>query len=269
MAKPQLGLELLLTQDPERAKSLAKILNQCNEDRQGLQEKQLDQAKRLVENSVAGPGIVVDSPHWHPGVGGVIAAKLAETYHRPAIALVHEGENAKGSARSIPGLHIVEVLERCKDLLLQFGGHQGAAGLTVALKNLEAFKNRFAEVLLQQLGNSPVLPSVTVDAELQLGDIQPNLVDELEKLRPFGIGNPEPLFAIRQIELKDPLIVGKNHLKIKISDQMQLLEGIAFGLGTVVTQSTRADIVCLPEWNTFRDTTKIQLKIKDVQVTKN
>ena len=269
IAQPQLGLELLLTEDPARASSLAKILNQCNEDRQSLQEKQLDQAKRQIDPAGTSLGLVVDSPHWHPGLLGLIAGKLAEQYYRPVVALCHEGDKVKGSARSIPQIHIVQILEACGELLLQYGGHEGAAGLTLTLANLPRFRHRFEEVLKKELGDTPPSPFLKIDLEMGLSEITPNFVSELETLRPFGIGNPEPVIAIRNIAFQDPRSVGQNHLKLKISDDTTCLDAIAFGMAQNLTAPARGDVAGVPEWNTYKESTRIQLVVRDFKMAQS
>ena len=271
IAKPSLGLELLLTEDSEKARELAKELNQCNDHRQILQKKQLSEAIKQIGETPKTLGIIVDNPDWHSGILGLIASKLVERYYRPAIALTHEGQNLKGSARSIAGLNITETLNQCKDFLIQFGGHEAAAGLTLSKENFIPFKEKFEKILEETLNDTLLTRTLRIDSEINLNEVTPTLVSELERLRPFGLGNPEPKFVVRNADLLNLRIVGNNHLKFQVSNGLIFLDGIAFGLGEFITDSTqsflpetKADIVCHPEWNVFQEDTRIQLKVKDL-----
>ena len=169
----------------------------------------------------------------------------------------------RGSARSIPGIHITELLAKTSEHLEKFGGHAQAAGLTLQMEKLPAFEAAL-QTLIQQEGATALSPTLSLDAEVALNEINPLLVNELEGLRPFGIGNPEPLFACRNLKIKEARIVGKNHLKLRVSDNAITMDGIVFGVGEVPSQA-QADIAFVPQWNTFQETTKIQLKIKDLK----
>lgn len=266
IAKGSLGLDLLCCEDLERAKNLAKILDQCNQERQSLQEKHLAEALKQAEEKKQNKGLVVFSPEWHPGIVGLVASRLTENFYRPSIAFCLEGEFARGSARSIPGIHIVEILEKCSDFLEQFGGHAQAAGLTLRWDRLKNFESRFEDLLGQQTTNNLFAPTLSIDAEIDLSEIDPKLLNELESLRPFGIGNPEPLFVAKNILMKDPRIVGQHHLKLNVANGATQLSAIGFNMKEKLPlKPAQADIAFVPQWNEYQGEKTIQLKLKDLR----
>src|SRR3989338_1028511 len=266
IAKASLGLDLLCAADLERASKLAKILDQCNQERQAMQEKHVREAFRQAEDKLAKNGFVVSSKDWHPGIVGLVASKLAENYYRPSIALAIEKDFARGSARSIPGVHIVEILEACSDLLEQFGGHKQAAGLTVSLTNLSQFEERFEKALQQKVLEEPFKPFLNIDCELKLNDIQAKFLEELGSLKPFGIKNPEPVFACNDLKFNDLRVVGEKHLKFKVTDLENTLEAIGFNMSNNHPLTLKGgNVAFVPQWNTYQNQKTIQLKIKDLK----
>lgn len=266
ISKASLGLDLLCSTDLERATKLAKILDQCNQDRQTMQEKQVKQAIQQVGEKNSFTGLVVASADWHPGIVGLIASKLTEKFQTPSIALSLSGELARGSVRSISGLHIVEILEECKDLLEQFGGHANAAGLTLKTAQIKNFEERFANVLERKMTENSFTPTLHVDCELQLSEIHDNLLKEIQTLKPFGIKNPEPVFLSRQLQFQDMRVVGEKHLKFKVSDNFTQLNAIAFNMVDSHPKAPeKGDVAFVPQWNTYQNKTTIQLKVKDLK----
>lgn len=266
IAKGSLGLDLLCCEDLERAKNLAKILDQCNQERQSLQEKHLAEALKQAEEKKSNKGLVVFSPEWHPGIIGLVASRLTEAFYRPTIAFCLEGEFARGSARSIPGINIVEVLEKCSEFLEQFGGHAQAAGLTLRWDRLKKFEAHLENLLSQQIQSDLFSPTLSIDAEISLSEINPKLLNELESLRPFGIGNPEPVFASAAIDLKNPRVVGRNHLRLTLLQNGTGLAAIGFNFkAKLPLTSAKAQAAFVPEWNEYQGEKTIQLKIKDLK----
>lgn len=266
IAQASLGLELLTATDKERADKLAIILNQCNQDRQEMQEKQVRKALSMAGKKESGNGFVIASEDFHPGIVGLIASKLAEKFYRPAFALSIEGKKIKGSGRSIPALHIVEILDQCSDLLESYGGHAAACGLTLALEKLESFEYRFMEIM-KKTDLSFLTPHLVIDAEVSLSKITDDFLNELERLKPFGMGNREPLFATKGVRFKNETIVGKTHLKMDISDGNGIQFGtIGFNLGDRhPLPKKEGEIAFSPGWNEYLGRRSIQLKIKDIR----
>lgn len=230
----QAALRLLLTDDPQEAQDLAAWLERQNAHRQRLHEQALGEAVTAVEQEGLSerPAIVVWGEGWHPGVVGLVAGRLRETYWRPAIALAVGGEMARGSVRGLPGLDLVELLRDCAHLVDRFGGHASAAGLSLPVQNLQEFRRRFEEAVGSRITPELLVPGVAVEAEVELREVTERLVDELAMLEPFGAGNPKPVLAARSLVL---LEVGcwaeGEHLWLKVWDGGCVHEAVGFGLG--------------------------------------
>ncbi|MDR5684275.1 MAG: single-stranded-DNA-specific exonuclease RecJ [Armatimonadota bacterium] len=224
------ALTLLLTDDPEEAGRLADALNRYNVRRQQLQDRVLAEAVAAVTELGLdrGAGIVVWGQDWHAGVVGIAAARVRETFYRPSVLLAVEGEVARGSARGVPGLNLVEALHDCRDLLDRFGGHASAAGVTVAADRLEAFRERFERAVRARLSPDDLVPVVEVDAEARLEEIDGALAAELESLAPFGAGNPRPVIALRGLRPVAVSVAGGEHLRLRLTDGERYLDAFAF-----------------------------------------
>ncbi len=228
------ALRLLLTEDPGEAQELAGQLERHNAERQRLQEVALGQAVASVEELglEQRPGIVVWGEGWHPGVVGLVAGRLREAYWRPAVALAVEAGRARGSARGVPGLDLVEILGQCHDLLERFGGHAQAAGLSLLSDRLEEFRRRFEEAVGARLVPELLAPGVRVEAEVCLEEVTERLAGELSQLAPFGPGNPRPVLAARGLQLLEVGCWGAGeHLWLRVSDGKRVAEAVGFGLG--------------------------------------
>jgi single-stranded-DNA-specific exonuclease len=224
------ALHLLTAADLGQARSQARILNELNRRRQSLEGEVLSQALKLVRQQGLDqrPVMVLGREGWHPGVLGIVAARLAEEFHRP-VALVSLKEGlGKGSARSIEGYHLFEGLKACRQHLIKFGGHEAAAGFSLAEENLAALQNAFEEAYLAQLGEVRLKPTLKVDAAVVLGDLDPGFYQHLERLRPFGPGNPEPVFVCEAVECLTSRVVGERHLRVQLSQGEVVREAIAF-----------------------------------------
>ncbi len=228
------ALRLLLTDDPQEAQRLSAELERHNAQRQKFLVAAVGQALAAVEEHrlAERPGVVVWGADWHPGVVGLVASRVRESLGRPAVALAVEGDRARGSARGVPGLDLVEALSDCSDLLERFGGHAQAAGLELRVGRLEEFRARFEEAVARRMPPDHLVPAVEVDAEVQLGDCTERLVDELGLLEPCGAGNPRPVLAVRGVR---PLEVGcwdaGEHLWLRVWDGREVAEAVGFGLG--------------------------------------
>ncbi len=228
------ALRLLLTDDPQEAAQLASQLEGHNAHRQRLQDAALGQALAAVEEDRLAdrPGIVVWGEGWHPGVVGLVAGRLREAFWRPAVALAVEGEVARGSARGVPGLDLVEVLGECAELLDRFGGHASAAGVSLSARHLPEFRRRFEEAVASRIAPELLVPAVVVEAQVGLEEVTARLLEELALLEPFGVGNPRPVLAARDLQ---PLEVGVwgagEHLWVRVWDGVRVQEAVGFGLG--------------------------------------
>jgi len=269
MDSAKAGLELLLTQDRERARELAGFLSLENQARQETEKEILAEAIVLLEGKPIPRVIVLSANHWHHGVIGIVASRLVERYYRPVFVIAEEGEDAKGSARGIAGYPVLEQLSTQAHLLTKFGGHRAAAGFslpTEAIGRLREGLNKQAAVFEETLFQE----ELKIDRQVSLDAVSGDLLRELEQMAPFGYGNPGPVLAGKGIPVHSVSAVGKerSHIKFRFGSQGEQ-EGIAFRLGerlNELNRETRLDAAFSLDWNTFRGPEAVQLMIKDIQV---
>lgn len=233
------ALELLLETDEKRAAEFARALDDRNRERQSQQERMLAEAV----DKIAAMGIddstkvlVLSSKGWHPGVVGIVAGKVCERFSRPSIVIAMDdsGETGVGSARSIESFDIMGALSRCSEYLDRFGGHSGAAGLSIAAEKLPVFCDEMNRIAGEHISGDDMLPVIDVDAELELSSVNLGFAEELDVLQPFGFGNPEPVFMTRGAVVKSKKVMGSSgtHLKVFFTDESGgEAECVAFGWG--------------------------------------
>ena len=243
-----------------------------NAERQGIEERTSTDAAALVRETGPQPAIVVASREWHLGVVGIVAARLVEQYHRPAIVIaMNDAGVGRGSARSVPGFDLYGALAQCADFLVGFGGHPSAAGLTVLEGRLAEFTNRFNDIVAAWTLDNPVAPLLHVDAEVKLVEMRPQVIRELDRLHPHGAGNPEPLLASRNMFVLDAKVIGDGHLKVVVRQQGSIpFEAIGFRMGGVATERRLAldrpiDLAFTPELNRWNGLDRMQLRIADIR----
>jgi single-stranded-DNA-specific exonuclease len=226
------ALRLLCTQDEVKARQLAHLLEKANKERRALTVETFNHAKGLLDQSScpAGQLVVLYHDSWHEGIIGLVAGKLVEECGRPAVVIAKGEEFSKGSARSVNGFNILEALRDCSDLLEDVGGHEAAAGFTVLNENLERLTESLRRKTAKALENLDSRPVLKIDAELPLQQIDHDLVATLEKFEPCGLGNPQPVFTARGVNVLEERKVGrqKQHLKLSVSPGF---EAIWFGHG--------------------------------------
>ena len=215
------ALQLLLTQDEGEAASHADFLDQQNRERQGVEKQILAEAEERIEKTcdpTRDPAIVVSARGWHLGVLGIVASRIARKYHRPTIVIgLDETGMGKGSGRSIPGLNLVEVLNRCAERLDKYGGHEMAVGLTIEENELDRFGEAFLKAARELVSDEDLQPRLHLDHELAFSEIDLDLLRWHEMLQPFGNGNPQPLFFAREVEpAGPPRIVNEKHLILRL-----------------------------------------------------
>jgi single-stranded-DNA-specific exonuclease len=229
------AVELLTTDDTARATQLAKELDQENLRRQEISGETLKQALEAIETGTAGPdpdGIVLASNVWHPGVIGIASAKLVERFHRPSALIAMDGDVGRGSVRSIRGIDVCAVLEECEDLLVQFGGHAMAAGLTIQRDHIAEFRRRFAAGITERITDEIKRPRLRIDGELRPEDANLELAADLDRLAPFGFGNPRPVMVLSRVLPRGRKVVGRGHLKLSLGrTHGPALDIIGFDLG--------------------------------------
>lgn len=270
------AFELFITDDPLRAAELANKLEFENFERRKIDEATFTHAVELVESNIDLKNeiaIILHNDNWHPGVIGIVASRLVEKYYRPAIMLTTIDGIARGSARSINGFNIYQALEKTKDLLLQFGGHQAAAGVALELNKIGEFRQKFNEVLKTLLPIEEMLPEIVVDSRINFNDITPKFVRILDRFAPFGPGNLRPVFLSENVSLKHPpRVVGTNHLILTLYQQtnIKVFDSVGFNLGhfadLIDKDKHNIDIVFSIDKIMKGDKEFPQLKIKDINI---
>ncbi len=270
----QCAIKLLSTADPQEASQLALFLEMENRRRREIDERTMKEALEMAEREVQPEDkvIILSKENWHPGIVGIIAARIAEIFYRPSVLLAVDGREAKGSARSIPGFHLFEALTECSEFMTRFGGHKQAAGLALEKKNLEPFKEKLKLVASQKLSEADLIPQLNIDCEVNLEEITQELATFLEQLAPFGPGNMRPVLVTRNLENFDqPSVIGNNHLKLRIKQNHRMLDGIAFGQGNWIkplsARNVKYDLAYVLENNSWNDSTNLQLRVKDIKLS--
>ncbi len=260
------GVELLLTDDRQQADRLAGELNEANHTRQALEQAIVHQAVEMVEAGSGVTGrysIVLASAGWHPGVIGIVASRLVERYHRPTIVLaLQDDATAKGSGRSIPGFHLLEALHDCAPLLQRYGGHRAAAGVTLLAAQCEAFAQAFEQAAARRLDRDLLTPTLLIDAELEPEALAVPLVTDLQRLAPFGAGNPEPVICIRGLRVMEQKVIGTDHLRLRLGRGRQYVHAIGWRMaGRQVPDLL--DLVGTPEIDTWGGGMRLQVRLRD------
>jgi single-stranded-DNA-specific exonuclease len=270
-----LGVQLLTTDSESEAKRLAEYLEQLNRSRQQLEADTMQEALAQLDGQEVPSGIVLASRNWHLGVVGIVAARLTERFQRPAVVIaLNEQGVGKGSARTVPGFDLFQGLTSCRDLLLAFGGHPSAAGLTVEEQRLPELAERFAGIVEAWIEATQHVPMLHLDSEVRLDEVTLKLIKEIGTLHPFGAGNPEPTFAVKSLEILQARVVGEKHLKMTVRQGRSLpFDSIGFGMRSLQDQglslSTPVDVAFTPELNHWNGYDRIQLRIRDMRPTVN
>lgn len=270
MGRSDIAVTLMLTEDRGEAASLARELDTLNqarrEEEKEIMAEALEQAKAQAE--AGRMGLVLHAPHWHPGIIGIVASRIVETLHRPAVVLCSERGAIKGSGRSVAQFDLHAALSSCADLFIAFGGHRQAAGVTLAEKNLETFAERFNEIAGKDLGSEAVPPAVSIDAELGFADAADfTFLKELELLHPFGPGNPEPVFLSPPVTVKSVQTRngGLNLTEFTQRDTGITLRGKTWREHAALPQSMKGQTVRLaytPHIDRYNGIASVELKLR-------
>ena len=269
------AIKLLTTKDDDKAASIARILNAENKRRKDIDEQTLNEALEMIEQDIdmdRQSAIVLASRGWHQGVIGIVASRLVERYHRPTVMIAIDGEEGKGSARSIPGFHLYEALKECESDLIRYGGHKYAAGLLIAPERIESFRERLNSVTDRMLSQDDLVPKLNIDSEIELESIDSSLVDVLEQFAPFGPQNMRPVFVTYASEIVGtPHIVGQRHLKFKIRKGEKIIDCIGFNQGDFLKnlnfRPMLIDMTYVLENNYWNGVNRIQIRTKDIRLT--
>jgi single-stranded-DNA-specific exonuclease len=255
------AIKLLTTRDENVATEIARFLESENKRRKAIDQQTLAEALAQIEDDVDMDGeraIVLSSSGWHQGVIGIVASRLVEKYYLPTVLISIDGGVGKGSARSIPAFHMYEALKSCDDILLRFGGHKYAAGLTIDPKNIPEFRQRLQAIAREQLTPDDLTAKLKIDAELDLDEIDMEFVKMIELFAPFGPQNMRPVFMTRNINIVgQPYVVGRNHLKMKVRTGNRDYDVIGFNFGehanSLAMHGVDVNMAYVVEVNTYFD----------------
>jgi single-stranded-DNA-specific exonuclease len=275
LGQAELALELLMTDDADRGREIAAHLDRENRRRREIEAGILAEALAAVERDYEPGhpgGIVVGAADWHPGVIGIVAARLVDRFHRPAAVASFDGPIGRGSCRSIPAVRLPEILERCAPHLASYGGHAAAAGFSIEEENFEEFRRAFDAAVREVVTPDDLVRRIRVDVTASLGDVTPALVRDIDRLAPFGAGNPRPVIATRGVRVAGNLRrVGKNgeHLSFLASDGTASFRVIGFRMGPLgdrIGARSTVDIAYTPRFDDWRADGSLQLTLEDLTV---
>lgn len=275
MGNASLAVKLFLEEDLENAKELAVKLDKLNTKRQQVEKEIFDSAieKINVNKIYEKSSIVLYDKSWHSGVIGIVASRLVNLYNRPVILLTNENGIVRGSGRCPKGISIYDVLDKCRDDIIQFGGHELAAGLSMNEENIEIFIKHFDEVVLNKLNGKPLEQIIDIDSEITLSDLNVALLKDIYRLKPYGQLNRPPLFLYKNLKVQAVRKVGDGkHLKLVLKDGNKLIDAVGFSMGDrrdEIVIGEKLDVVCQVDVNEFNGKKTIQLLLEDFNVSLN
>ncbi|SHJ72545.1 single-stranded-DNA-specific exonuclease [Anaerobranca californiensis DSM 14826] len=270
LESPKEAIQLLLAEDEEQAWELAKFLDKQNKGRQEVEQRILEECIQMVDKINLGKTkvLVLASEEWHHGVIGIVASRLVEKYHRPVILLAIKGEEANGSCRSIEGFHIHQALTYCEELLIKYGGHAMAAGLTINKSLIDKFREKINSYAVENNIDNYLIPKLYIDTTLDPNNLDLKIIGEINKLKPFGQGNPPPVFRIPNLKICKFSLISECHLKIDFKLDHMWLNAIGFKKGDLVSRIYGQKYISVAgylEENTFNGNTFLQMKFIDLK----
>ena len=276
MENGKLSVQLLVENNPDTAITTAKEIDEYNDLRRDIDKQMTEEANVIVERLNKQENrqcIVVYDENWKKGVVGIVAARLTDMYFRPTVVLTRDGDYAVGSARSVAGFDIYSAIKSCRDLLVNFGGHTFACGLTIRWNDVERFKQRIEEYVSQHIQPTQTVPTLNADATINFSDINRRMLHDLKRFAPFGPGNTKPVFITNEVyDFGTSKVVGRQqeHLKLELVDSNSptVMNGIAFGLSSVARyiKSRRSfNVLYTIEENVYRRG-NVQLQIDDIHI---
>lgn len=269
---PQKGVEMLLVRNAQTAEKMAIELDLNNIERQKIERTMsLDVENTITLNPeiLNKKAIIMESDKWHPGVIAILSTRISKHYNRPTVMIAIDKEIGKASLRSIPEFPLLNVLKDSSDILINFGGHDFASGLTIKLQHIEEFKRRFIEAANAKLGDNDVMQKLHLDAEVKFNELTFDFMESIRLLEPYGNENPQPVLYCYAKQAWPPKVVGKTNLKLYLEQDDRMLEGIAFGKADQSPILRRKDLTLLvaftPLVNNFQGPS-IQLMIRDFKI---
>ena len=269
MGHAEEALKLFLSNNLNEVQELTKKLNDYNVKRQDIEKRIYEEAVKQIEerNLNKNNTIIVAGENWHHGVIGIVASKITEMYFKPSILLCNEGDESKGSGRSIPGFDLHDALMKCLDHIEKFGGHSMAIGITIKKSELEQFSQSLENVAKEE-HTEEIVPIVQIDAKISLSDINKEMVESLNQLEPFGEGNKMPIFVIKNLKIDSirALTEGK-HLKLTLREGNNMVNAIGFNMGSLAEEykiGDKIDVAGMLEINSFNGVDSVQINLKDI-----
>lgn len=267
------AVQLFIAETYDEALDFAEQLNSDNKDRKEVEKNITNEALSLIkenQNYINRNSTVLFRPHWHKGVVGIVASRLIENYFRPTVVLTQSGNFASGSARSVPGFNLHEAIHACKEHLLGYGGHFAAAGLTMDVNQVEAFSNKFEEVVSATITPELLIPEIVIDAEISLSDITWPFYNIIQQMEPFGPDNLRPVFIVKNVmDSGFSKIVKEEHIRFSLKQNHVTLTGIGFYLAEkfpILQMKKPVDVVFKIEENEFNGNKSLQLKVIDFRL---
>ena len=256
-----IAVRFLLSNDRQEAEEIARILDATNAARREKESEMIQIALKLTDEQKNNTALILVSPDFHECVNGIVATRLVESFYKPVLVLSENAGKIKGSGRSIPELNLKEVLSDCSDLLERFGGHSAAAGCSLIPENLKAFQDRFIELCDERLPDS-LIPKLQLDGTLDYFELNEQFVEQLNRLQPFGEGNPEPLFSVNTPDSPFSSLKQK-HVKWNLKGNVEI---IGWNCSERFTNSLPSQLAVNLGFNEFRGKRSIQLTIQDIQI---
>lgn len=269
------AVELFTTDDADRAREIAAALDQCNTERQQVERAIVEEAHALIEaqGGMNGRGaIVLGRPGWHPGVIGIVASRLVDAYHRPAVVVALGDEHGQGSARSVDGFNLYDALHACSEGLTAFGGHAAAAGLKLPVAAFDAFAERFEAHCRDALSPEQKQKVLNIDAEVPLASLTLRVVESIEALEPHGVGNPKPLLVANGVKVVgEPRTMGErnDHLKLRVAQGNTSMTAIGWRMADrakSLGNGALCSVAFHPSVNEWNGRREVQLELKDFRV---
>ena len=266
------SVELFLTDDAEKAKELANSLCEENSLRQQTEQRMFKEALEYIEThpEIKDDKIIV-IPHkdWHHGIVGIVSSKITEKFYKPSILFAIDGDEAKGSGRSVSGFNLFGALENCSDLLEKFGGHELAAGLSIKAENIEIFRKKINEYSKDIISETMLVPTITLDAAIKVPYITIDTVHDINRLQPFGVDNPAPAFAVRNIKIHKISVMSEGkHLRMTLLKEGKYLDAVGFGMGEYYHHLDEGDFIDVAfalDINDYKGFQNVQLILKDIK----
>lgn len=266
------SVEMFLTDDKKVAHELAESLCEENTLRQQTEQQMFAEALEYIEKNPQVKNdkvLIIPHSNWHHGIVGIVSSKITDKFYKPSILFAIDGDEAKGSGRSIGGYNLFEALESCSNLLEKFGGHELAAGLSIKTENIEKFREEINKCAEEKIDELTMAPTIPVDAVIKPSYITLETVDEINRLQPFGVDNPAPVFAVRNIKIHKISTMSENkHLRMTLLKDDKFLDAVGFGMGEYYNCLKEGDFIEVAfglDINDYKGYKNVQLILKDIK----